>query len=226
MSDGGPGCAIGQRRGDMNCDPALSVMGPIFAIVGAFVFYLGIMAWARPQSSIVQSTLVDRYAPAAEADPLSRFFGFTRERAGSVNLNVFRFLGPLNGGVFFVVGVWVTVHQILCGFHFPNVGGLVGSVEFKPWAPSIFFVLVATAIGFWNSFRMGPVWCTIFVLLASAFGFAGSQSAAFHTGVQGERWFAIAILIAVSNTLLFVIHGRLSRAERAAGAERADPDSP
>jgi len=210
----------------MNCDPSLSVMGPIFTLVGAFVFYLGVMAWVRPQSTIVQSTVVDRYPPAAEADPLTRFFGWTRERAGPVNLNVFRFLGPLNGSVFFVVGAWVTVHQIQCGFQFPNAGGLVGGVEFKPWAPSILFILFAAAIGFWNSYRMGLVRCSMFVLLAAAFGFAGSQSAAFHTGIQGKRWFAITMLIAVSNALLFFVHGKISNAKCPAGAEQPKPDPP
>jgi hypothetical protein len=91
-------------------------MGPLFALVGAFLLYLGVMVWIRPNSSLVQRLIVNGYPAREQAGPVSRFFGLTRECAGVINLWLFRLLvGPVNGTVFFCAGIWVTFNQILCG---------------------------------------------------------------------------------------------------------------
>lgn len=195
----------------MECTTALVVMGPLLVGFGVFALYCGIMAWRRPESRFIQGQLFDRYEPEDAAGPVSRFFGLTRERAGPWNLAGWRILGPLNGTIFVVVGIWITVAQILCGFHLPDLRPLIGPVEVTYWAPSIPFIGFAMAIAVWRSYRSGIGWCIADTILVAAFAFAASEAAAYHVGIQANRWFTLAIVPLVATALLYWLRTRLRK---------------
>ncbi len=195
----------------MSCSENPIFIGILFTIVGAYGFYLGIMCWIKPNAKIVQQIVIESYPRADEADPLSRFLGFTREQAGPVNLRVFKLLGPLNGGVFFLVGVWLTITNVGCGVHLPNLFLLFGTLSYSLSLGDLASMGISGGIGFWNSYRFGARWCVPIVLCALVFGFAGSQAAAFHTGIESSRWFAISMVALFLAGVLFIAYERFTR---------------
>ena len=179
------------------CDSGALIWGLFATPIGAFVFYLGILAWRRPQSATVKSFLIEGYPPEEQADPISRFFGWTREKAGPANVGVFRILGPVNGSIFFIVGLWLTIANLACVSKLPALRLPLGPLHFTFWAPMVPFVAVAAMIGFMNAWRMKPVYRELEVLLTVAFGIAGTEAAAYHVGVQAQRWGLAAAVFAV-----------------------------
>jgi hypothetical protein len=143
---------------------------------------------------------------------VSRFFGLTKESAGSRDLGVWRVLGPLNGTIFVVVGTWITIAQIQCGFHLPDLRPLIGPVEVTYWAPSVPFIAFAMAIAVSRSYRSGIGWCIADTTLVAAFAFAAAEAAAYHIGIQANRWFALAIVPLVATGLLYWLRTRLHKA--------------
>jgi len=177
-----------------SCDADALRWGLIAAPIGLFCIYIGIQAWRRPNSETVKSWLVDGYPPESQADPISRFLGWTREKAGPTNINVFRILGPLNGSIFLGVGLWMIVANIGC---FPRIPYLpLGVLRFTFWPPMIPFAAFAAVIGVMNSWRIKPVYREIEVLLSIVFGIAASEAAYYHVGAQSQRWFAVALVAA------------------------------
>jgi hypothetical protein len=166
--------------------------------MGAFALYTGIMAWKNPNSQFVQSTLMDRYAPEAEADPISRFFGWTREKAGPKNVSTFRIIGPIIGTVFLGVGLWMLVSELGCAVHLPNLQRYVGLPRYVPLSPSYyFFIAVAILIGVMNAWRMKPLSKVVEILSAAIFGFAGAEGVQLGGGVQTDRWFAVSLIVGI-----------------------------
>jgi hypothetical protein len=192
-----------------NCDPGLLFMGPFAMIVGGFCFYIGIMAWMRPDSDFVQGIVVGRYPTHAEADPISRFFGWTQETSGPANMMVWRLLGPLNGSIFVLVGFWVTLSGILCRAPLPDLRPLLGPLEWRPWAPGWFFIAFCIFIGVQRAYSMRPVLRELTVLTALLIGVAAAEAAAFHTGIQAVRWFVLAIIPTVFLGALSLLSSRI-----------------
>ena len=186
-----------------NCDPALTVVGPFFVVFGSFFAYVGLLAWIKPNSSIIRASVTERYPTEEEAGPILRDLGFTREGLGPINMLMFRLLVPPIGTLFALVGLWVTISQFHCREHFPNLRPLWGPLEWQHI--SFFFVIFAGLIGVWNGRQMRPVLRETYVLLALLFGVAGSEAAAYHVGVQADRWFAVAMVaVGLSGVLWFV----------------------
>ena len=186
-----------------NCDPALTVMGPLFLIVGSFVAYVGWLAWVNPNSNIVRAIVINRYPREEEAGPIFSDLGFTREFLGPANMLVFRLLGPLIGTLFALIGLWVTISQFHCGEHFPDLRSLWGPLKWQHI--SFFFVIIAGLIGVWNGRQMRPVLRETYMLLTVLFGVAGSEAAAYHVGIQANRWSAVAMIaVGLSGILWFV----------------------
>lgn len=189
-----------------NCDPALTIMGPLFALLGSFLAYLALLAWFKPNAKILQDSFVNRYPSEREAGPFLSDLGFTREFLGPVNMFMWKLLGPLIGAVFASVGVWVSISQIHCGEHFPDLRPLWGPLTWQriPFG-SIVFIIFAGLIGAWNARAMRPVLRTLCILLSLFFGVAAIEAAAFHVGTQANRWGASAFLaLALVGVLSFV----------------------
>jgi len=203
---------------DTDCAAALTLLGPLLAILGPIALYFGILCWTRPDSNIVQYLVFSRYPTDDEADPVSRFFGFTREMAGPANLLVWRLLGPLIGSVFTFVGLWITVSQIRCGFQLPEVRSILGTLSWRD--PSWIFVLFAGAIGVWNGYRMQPILRELYIVLTVAFGLAASEAAAFHTGIQADRWFAMGMLALAFSGIVWYSNNRFARRTDPVAASR------
>jgi hypothetical protein len=128
----------------------------------------------------VQGVVENAYPTYDEADPISRLLGWTRERARPGNTWAWRFIGPINGTVFLVVGVWVTISQIHCGTPLPSLSicrPLFGPLQWRTLDgfPSI-FILFAGVIGFMQGYRMHPAFRVLAILLALAFGISGSEA--------------------------------------------------
>jgi len=107
------------------------------------------------------------------------------------------------GLIFLITGVWLIASNVSCTAHLMDVFGL----KFTFWPPMIPFVAVAGAIGFSNARRMRPVYRELEVLLTLAFGLAAAEGAAWHTGVQAERWFAALVVTVVLTAVVWWLDG-------------------
>jgi hypothetical protein len=101
------------------CSAALPYIGPCFTVGGALFLAFGILAWARPESPLIRRFVTHLYPAETDSDEISVYLGFTAEHMGFRNLRLVRLMGPLGGGTFLVVGIWMTIDQIRCslGFH-------------------------------------------------------------------------------------------------------------
>ena len=193
-----------------DCDAALTLVGPLVALMGSVVLYVAFLAWFKPNANIVQDNLVNRYPSEQEAGPFLSDLGFTREFFGPINMFMFRLLGPLIGAVFLVVGLWVTISQIYCGGRFPDPRPLWGPLKWQHI--SFIFVIFAGLLGAWNARRIQqPVLRALCVLLIVLFGVAASEAAAFHAGIQADRWGAAAFLAAGSAGVVWFVSARATR---------------
>lgn len=185
----------------MDCTQPGALLGPAFAAVGGFAFYLAFEAWRRPDSRFVQKWLVEFYPTRAEADPITRFLGFTRERSGNRNLYGFRIFGLLFGPVFFIVGCYMTIDAVACGLFIPHFGAIVrplfGPLGFR-FNPIMFpFIAIAVLITISNTWRSSR-WVRILVPIGAAlWATSGFEAAWFHTGVMAERWSVIAFAMPI-----------------------------
>jgi hypothetical protein len=59
---------------------------------------------------------------------------------------------------------------------------------------------------------MGAAWGVTFTVLATAAAFVAFEGAAFHTGVQANRWFVIWVALLALMALLGIVYNRLSKA--------------
>ena len=143
--------------GVVSAGSQLVFLGPPFAVLGAWAFYLGVQAWRRPNSRLVQSQLVEGYPTREEADPISRFLGLTRERAGPRNVTVARFLGPFNGSIFVLVGCWMTYTGLTCGPTYPSlvsaIRPLIGPLAFRFHPAMLVWVGLAVLISSMSAWR-------------------------------------------------------------------------
>ena len=196
----------------MSCT-ASTVSGLLFAFVGAGAFYFGILCWTKPKSKIVQDIVFAQYAPEAKAGPINRFFGMTRESAGPAALWVWRFLGPINGSVFFVVGLWEVFGQTQCSsFHSHNMLQIFGPLEFTFWPPTFLFAFFGGASAFWSNRNSGFPWSLSFGLFGLCFGLAIGEAVGFHIGIQADRWFLVAIAVVILNVMLYAMQRLVTKA--------------
>jgi hypothetical protein len=201
-----------------NCDPALTLIGPFFILFGSFFAYVGVLAWIRPSSKLVQDSFLSGYPREKEAGPILQDLGFTREQLGPINLFMFKLLGPPIGALFAIVGLWVTVSQIHCGAHFPDLRPLWGPLAWRPvW---FFFVVFVGLIGVWNGRQMQPILRELYVLLTLLFGVAASEAAEFHVGIQANRWGVVGIMAVASAGFIWFLNIRV------AGKQAASADPP
>jgi hypothetical protein len=189
-----------------NCEPALTFMGPLFTIIGSFVAYVAVLAWIKPNSSIVETFVMSRYPTEEKAGPILGDLGFTRELLAPAHLLMFRLLGPLIGIVFAAVGLWVTISQIHCREHFPDPRMLWGPIAWQ--STHFFFVVFTGLIGVWNARQMRPILRELYVLCALLFGVAASEAAAFHVGVQANRWGAITVIAVALSGVLWLVNSK------------------
>lgn len=175
----------------------------LFVGLGAYAVVLGIMAWRRPNSPFVQDQIVEQYPAEQEADPISRFFGWTREKAGPTNLTVSRILGPLSGSIFIIVGCYLTFTWFGCRHIVPlDFGPLVGPLELRFWFPMIPFTAFACVIAWMNTWKKPLVTRVTTIFLTIIWGLAVGELVAFQKGIQADRWGAMVALVTVLTVLI------------------------
>lgn len=178
------------------CGPQLVFLGPPFAVLGAWAFYLGVQAWRRPNSRLVQSQLVEGYPTREEADPISRFLGLTRERAGPRNVTVARFLGPFNGSIFVLVGCWMTYTGLTCGPTYPSlvsaIRPLIGPLALRFHPTMLVWVGLAVLISSMSAWRKSVTARIVWLILGTIWAVAAYEAAWFHVGTMANRWGVIA----------------------------------
>lgn len=187
----------------VQCDSALILAGSFCIIFGGFTAVIGIMAWLRPDSALIQFMLVECYPTESEADPISRFFGMTQEGMGSESLWQTRLLGPLIGPLVFAFGVWIVLAQVQCRAPLPDLRPLFGPPGWRSFAElhwefvafGAVFVVLFGLFGVWRAYYVRPRFRMITVLLALAFGVAGFECTAFDVGPQAARWAVIGFVL-------------------------------
>jgi hypothetical protein len=167
------------------------------ALFGIFTFVLGVAAWVMPDSRFVRSLIVDIYPPRARATAIERFIGNTREQKEASGMLFGRFLMPLGGVLLFVSGAFSAAGAFRC-----SITGVFAAL----WGPPL---LVASAVGLvvgLFSFRLSTVRLLTNAVGTACFMFAGYEAAAFHEGVQAERWsvstMVLFFLLAVVTTVM------------------------
>ena len=110
-----------------------------------------------------------------------------------------------------VIGLWMTIVQIRCGFPLPKVTSLVGPLVFTYWAPQIPFVVFAAFAAWQQSKTLKSGRRIAEIALWGLFAFAGSEAAAYHTGAQGTRWFVLAMVTLVGGSLVLSFYDRRAR---------------
>ena len=179
------------------CNGLALVFSLVFVGMGAFEIILGVAAWVRAESRFVQRWLVECYPSRDRADPVSRFLGLTRERSGPAALWVTRFLGPFNGTVFVIVGIYLTSYELQCGLRSVPIPPLIGPLAFRFWPPMIPFIAFAAVIGVLNSWRASLPQRVHAVLTTVLTAFCWAEAAAFHIGIEAQRWFAASVGVLV-----------------------------
>ena len=176
------------------------------ALFGIFTFVLGVAAWVMPDSRFVRSLIVDIYPPRARATAIERFIGNTREQKEASGMLFGRFLMPLGGVLLFVSGAFSAAGAFRC-----SITGVFAALwgpplEVRALVPAL---LVASAVGLvvgLFSFRLSTVRLLTNAVGTACFMFAGYEAAAFHEGVQAERWsvstMVLFFLLAVVTTVM------------------------
>ena len=151
-----------------------SYMGPVAILVGTLALFWGAVAWDLPLPKLLRSFVVT-FAPADIDVPGS-------------NRNVVRFLGPLNGSVFVLMGAYIIWGKMHCGnwnFVLPNI---VVPIAFSDWPMAYVFPVVAAGSTFWNTRGVEHLPMRLLTIAWMAFtGFATGQAAGFHTGVHAMQ---------------------------------------
>lgn len=111
-----------------------------------------------------------------------------------------------------IFGIWTTVRQFRCAFPLPNLARLIGPLELRFLAPQIVFVIFVAFVGYQNtkSLRVNERIAAIAVYALCAF--AASEVAAFHTGIQAERWFVVFMAMVSAGALGQSIYTRMRKA--------------
>lgn len=164
------------------CDLSNIIWGLVEAPFGVFALIAGITAWLRPNAGIV------------------------RRFAGEIDstLSVLRIMGPILGVFFLSVGAYGIATHIECLSRAANWLPYF-DLQFTLWWPMLVFVGFAAYIAFKNSGNIRPVFREVYFLLFIAFAVAGGEAAAWHVGLQAERWFGAAMVcVAVSYAVAFV----------------------
>ena len=119
---------------------------------------------------------------------------------------VWRLLGPVNGSVFVVAGLYIIWGTLSCrplNLGIPNISG---TIALSTWPGVVPAALVALGFGIYNARGMSaPALRVLYVLLTAFFGFACGQTAGFHTGLHATQWFVISLpALALSGFVWFL----------------------
>ncbi len=183
---------------DYNCDIPFYV-GPVFFLLGCGALTMGALAWKFPLPPRFRSIFTRVLDTNAALDQAS---------AGHW---VWKVLGPINGTVFVLVGVymiWRTLHCQHINLGIPDVHGPLAFT----WWPGIYpAIAIATFIGFSNarSVKSRPAQ-VIGVLGTALFGLASGEAAGFHVGIHAAQWGVIAIVSLAFVLLAALIEARTS----------------
>jgi len=144
--------------------------------MGTLGLIMGAIAWdLSPPSGLLHaySSIVD-ISPAA---------------LGSPHRWLWRLLGPLNGTLFVLAGLYMLWGALHC-YGIPD---LSGPLALSDWPGITPWVLLVGAIGIYNA-RLLRGWPmrAFYVAGTFAFGFAGGQATGFHTRAHSTQWFVIA----------------------------------
>ncbi len=98
--------------------------------------------------------------------------------------------------MFLSVGCYLLATNITC---FTDVAILYSylDLEFRFWWPMIPFSLIATYAAVRQIGNVKPVFRELFFVLVLTCSVAGGEAAAWHVGPQAERWFAVAMALAM-----------------------------
>jgi hypothetical protein len=192
-----------------DCGPAGVFAGLFFSAIGALLLVTGVQCWIRPSSALVEFLVLSRFPRTEDADPISKFFGNTREKGGVLSLYVWRFLGIFNGSVFLGAGVWLESSQVGCALQLPAVRSIVGSLSWRQ--PGWYWVLFIAAIGMLNAYRLRPIFREVYLVLAIVFAVAAGETVAFHAGVQASRWFTIAAVTFALSGVVWLLNKNHSK---------------
>jgi len=184
-----------------SCDLSSLLWALLAVPIGALTVVWALVAWLRPNSSLAQRFLANPYPTQEQADPISRFFGWTQEK-NTPNITILRFLAPLIGSAFFVGGIFSLISQKACAARMPDWRSIF-ELQFTFWPPIIIFAAIAGLIGLMNVWRAGPIYRTLSVFCAVATGIAGGEAAAYHVGLQSQRWFTVAMLMVIILNFIF-----------------------
>ena len=116
-----------------------------------------------------------------------------------------------------VIGLWMTIVQIRCGFPLPHFASFFGPLAFVKWTPTMLFVIIlfmiVGALTGWHEARnMEPGGRIAQTIVWALFGLAASEATAFHTGPQATRWFVLGmVILPIGGLLVKSLHGGLRR---------------
>ena len=177
------------------CPGTPLVMGLFFAAMGLFEIARAVATWLYPDSRFVERFVYAPYRPRAEADAVSRFFGWTREHAGPRNLWTERLIGPFFGAAFFMVGVALISSGVRCAIDYRQFPPLIGPLEFRFWPPMFAFMALAMVFSVLRAWQRPSLEFAFTLLAVAGWSFAAGEAAAFHTGIQAERWFTLSLMV-------------------------------
>ena len=180
---------------NFNCDIPIYV-GPLFLLLGLMALTFGAIAWDLP-------------LPGGFLEAIS-FLHTETAAPGARRRWTWRLLGPLNGSVFVIVGlyiIWGTLNCHPLNLGIPNISGAMAVTAWPGVTPATLF---AGGLGIYNARQMNAnATRVLYVLLVVAFGFAGGQAAGFHTGPHATQWGVVAFASLLLSCAVWFVDSRL-----------------
>jgi hypothetical protein len=168
-----------------SCDAGGAVIGPVIAFLGAVTLGLGILAWVRPDSPLIRAITAGRTSAGSASAPRQPLGGPTSARQHAS----LRFGWMLIGAVWLLMGAYGSNQALRCA----GLPALV-PLSLRVWPPMFGFIAFALLIGVIGAWRADPRDRAIVLVGTLVFAIAGTQAAAFHTGIMAAEWGAIAFL--------------------------------
>lgn len=165
-------------------------------IIGLVWVAFAVGAWFFPNSPFMWRIIYERYPEERNATRLQLFFGYTREELGSFSLWSCRIIPMIGALIFGGFGLTILVLKFQqCGrLSLPIAHTLSVGVGFRYWPPMIAFVAAALIVAVAYLPKIQANRRILFFGLFLAWGFAGSEAAAFHIGPVANTWGLLAVL--------------------------------